>query len=226
MILPYGRDIDYDSLMENLYLEIQEFDSLPLINQIKNNKEKEYPFRVLISAMLSSRTKDEVTAQATEKLFKRAPDPETLTRMDEEEIVELIYPVGFYRIKAKNIKNIARILINEYQKTVPANIDDLMKLPGVGRKTANLVLGIAFNIDTITVDTHVHRISNRIGIIETSTPEETEQDLMQLLPQKYWISFNTCLVLHGQNICKPISPWCSRCKIISFCKQIGVEKCR
>ena len=226
MILPYGRYIDYDGLMENLYLEIQEFDSLPLINQIKNNKEKEYPFRVLISAMLSSRTKDEVTAQATERLFKRAPDPGTLTQMDEEEIVELIYPVGFYRIKAKNIKNIARILINEYQKTVPANIDDLMKLPGVGRKTANLVLGIAFNIDTITVDTHVHRISNRIGIIETNTPEETEQDLMQLLPQKYWISFNTYLVLHGQNICKPISPWCSRCKIISFCKQIGVEKCR
>lgn len=226
MILPYARDIDYDSLMENLYLEIQDFDSLPLINQIKNNKEKEYPFRVLISAMLSSRTKDDVTAQATDRLFKRAPDPQTLSLMDEEEIIDLIYPVGFYRIKARNIKNIARILINEYEETVPGNIDELMKLPGVGRKTANLVLGIAFNIDTITVDTHVHRISNRIGIIKTSIPAETEQDLMQVLPQKYWISFNTYLVLHGQNICKPISPWCSRCKILSFCQQIGVERCR
>lgn len=226
MILPYGRDIDYDSLMENLYLEIQEFDSLPLINQIKNNKEKVYPLRVLISAMLSSRTKDEVTAQAAERLFKRAPDLQALARMDEEEIVDLIFPVGFYRIKAKNIKNIARILINEYNEVVPGNIDELMKLPGVGRKTANLVLGIAFNIDTITVDTHVHRISNRIGIIKTSTPAETEYDLMKVLPQKYWISFNTYLVLHGQNICKPISPWCSRCKIISFCQQIGVERHR
>jgi endonuclease-3 len=226
MILPYARDIDYDSLMENLYLEIQEFDSLPLINQIKNNKEKVYPLRVLISAMLSSRTKDEVTAQAAERLFKRAPDLQALTRMNEEEIVDLIFPVGFYRIKAKNIKNIARILINEYNEVVPGNIDELMKLPGVGRKTANLVLGIAFNIDTITVDTHVHRISNRIGIINTSTPAETEYDLMKVLPQKYWISFNTYLVLHGQNICKPISPWCSRCKIISFCHQIGVERHR
>lgn len=226
MILPYARDIDYDSLMETLYLEIQDFDSLPLINQIKNNKEKEYPFRVLISAMLSSRTKDDVTAQATDRLFKRAPDPQTLFLMDEEEIIDLIYPVGFYRIKARNIKNIARILINEYEETVPGTIDELMKLPGVGRKTANLVLGIAFNIDTITVDTHVHRISNRIGIIKTSIPAETEQDLMQVLPQKYWISFNTYLVLHGQNICKPISPWCSRCKILSFCQQIGVERCR
>jgi endonuclease-3 len=226
MILPYGRDIDYDSLMESLYLEIKDFNPLPLINQIKNNKEKEYPLRVLISAMLSSRTKDEVTAQAAERLFKRAPDLQALARMDEEEIVDLIFPVGFYRIKAKNIKNIARILINEYNEVVPGNIDELMKLPGVGRKTANLVLGIAFNIDTITVDTHVHRISNRIGIIKTSTPAETEYDLMKVLPQKYWISFNTYLVLHGQNICKPISPWCSRCKIISFCQQIGVERHR
>ena len=226
MILPFGRYIDFDSLMVRLYLEIKDFNPLPLINQIKKNKEKEYPLRVLISAMLSSRTKDEVTAQAAERLFKRAPDLQALARMDEEEIVDLIFPVGFYRIKAKNIKNIARILINEYNEVVPGNIDELMKLPGVGRKTANLVLGIAFNIDTITVDTHVHRISNRIGIINTSTHAETEYDLMKVLPQKYWISFNTNLVLHGQNICKPISPWCSRCKIISFCQQIGVERHR
>lgn len=226
MILPHSKEINYDKLMETLYLEIQDYDSLPVINQIKEEQEKESSYRVLISTVLSSRTKDEVTAVASERLFKRAPEPHTLSRMEEEEIVNLIYPVGFYRIKAKNIKNIARILIEEYGGEVPDNIDELMKLPGVGRKTANLVLGIAFNIDTVTVDTHVHRISNRIGIVRTRTPAETEQDLMKVLPQKHWISFNTYLVLHGQNICKPISPWCSRCKIISFCQQIGVERRR
>ncbi len=226
MILPHSKEINYDKLMETLYLEIQDYDSLPVINQIKEEQEKESSYRVLISTVLSSRTKDEVTAVASERLFKRAPEPHTLSRMEEEEIVNLIYPVGFYRIKAKNIKNIARILIEEYGGEVPDNIDELMKLPGVGRKTANLVLGIAFNIDTVTVDTHVHRISNRIGIVRTRTPAETEKDLMKILPQKHWISFNTYLVLHGQNICKPISPWCSRCKIISFCQQIGVERRR
>jgi len=226
MILPHSKEINYDKLMETLYLEIQDYDSLPVINQIKEEQEKESSYRVSISTVLSSRTKDEVTAVASERLFKRAPEPHTLSRMEEEEIVNLIYPVGFYRIKAKNIKNIARILIEEYGGEVPDNIDELMKLPGVGRKTANLVLGIAFNIDTVTVDTHVHRISNRIGIVRTRTPAETEKDLMKILPQKHWISFNTYLVLHGQNICKPISPWCSRCKIISFCQQIGVERCR
>ena len=226
MILPHSREINYDDLMEILRLEIQDFGSLPVINQFKKEQEKESSYRVLISTVLSSRTKDEVTAVASERLFKRAPEPLILSRMDEEEIVDLIYPVGFYRIKAKNIKNIASILIEEYGGEVPDNIDELMKLPGVGRKTANLVLGIAFNIDTVTVDTHVHRISNRTGIVRTSNPAETEQDLMKVLPQKYWILFNTYLVLHGQNICKPISPWCSRCKIISFCQQIGVERCR
>lgn len=224
MILPHARDLDFDELMEMLYSEILAFGYLPLINQIK--KQEEYSYRFLISTVLSSRTKDEVTAQATERLFRRAPDPVSLSRMTEEEIISLIYPVGFYRIKAKNIKNIANILIKEYHGIVPDNISDLLKLPGVGRKTASLVLGIAFNIDTITVDTHVHRISNRIGIVKTSTPIETEQDLMKLLPQKYWISFNTYLVAHGQKICKPRSPWCSRCKIISFCQQRGVVKCR
>ncbi len=226
MILPYAREIDYDKLMERLKLEILDFEPLPLINQIKDDSENEYPFRVLIGTMLSSRTKDEVTAQAIEKLFKRAADPYTLSQISEKEIEKLIYPVGFYRVKAKNIKNIARMLIEEYQGKVPDNIDDLMKFPGVGRKTANLVLGLAFNIDAITVDTHVHRISNRIGIVRTIAPEDTEQDLMRVLPQKYWISYNTFLVLHGQNICKPISPWCSKCKIFSLCQRIGVDRYR
>lgn len=224
MISSYVKNLDFDELMTNLRSEILAFGHLPLINQIK--KQKDYTFRVLISTVLSSRTKDEVTHQASERLFQSAPNPMSLYRMTEEEIISLIYPVGFYRIKAKNIKNLAQILVKEYKGAVPGNYSDLMKLPGVGRKTANLVLGIAFNIATITVDTHVHRISNRMGLIKTKTPDETEQDLMKILPQKYWISFNTYLVAHGQKICKPISPWCSQCKIISFCQQIGVVNCR
>lgn len=224
MILAYARELDYDLLMETLQQEISSFNYLPVINQMQ--KLKEYSYRVLIGTVLSARTKDEVTAQATERLFKRAPDVLSLSRMTEEKIIELIYPAGFYRIKAKNLKKIAQLLLQEYKGTVPDNIDDLMKLPGVGRKTANLVLGIAFNIATITVDTHVHRISNRIGIIKTKTPLETEQDLMEILPQKHWISFNTYLVAHGQKICNPISPWCSRCKIISLCRQVGVTRRR
>ncbi len=224
MILPHARDLDFEALMERLHSEVSTFHYLPLINRIK--KQEEYPYRVLISTVLSSRTKDEITAQVTERLFKRAPDTVSLCRMTEEEIISLIYPVGFYRIKAKNIKNIASILNKRYKGMVPNNIKELMQLPGVGRKTANLVLGIAFNINTITVDTHVHRISNRIGLVKSKNPAETEQDLMEILPQKYWISFNTYLVAHGQNICKPISPWCSQCKIISFCQQVGVVKFR
>lgn len=224
MITVYAEKVNFDKLMEKLSNEIHFYQNLPVINQIK--KEGEYQFRILISTVLSSRTKDEVTAKASEKLFSKAPDPQKLSRLPEIEIRELIYPVGFYRIKAKNIKNIAKILLKKYNGLVPDNMNDLIKLPGVGRKTANLVLGIAFDIDSITVDTHVHRISNRLGIVKTTKPGETEQDLQIILPKKYWISFNTYLVLHGQSICKPISPLCSQCKIISFCKRINVDTSR
>ncbi len=224
MIMLYAKTVKLDELMEKLSQEIRSYHKLPLINQIK--KEGEYPYRVLISTVLSSRTKDEVTAQASEKLFSRAPNAQKLSQLSEQEIIGLIYPVGFYRIKAKNIKNIANILCQEYKGIVPNKLGDLLQLPGVGRKTANLVLGIAFNIDSITVDTHVHRISNRIGIIKTEMPVETEQDLQIVLPKKYWISFNACLVAHGQVICKPISPLCSQCKIVPYCRQVGVNRSR
>lgn len=220
MILPYARSINFDELMKRLFDELQFYKHLPLINQINENEEN--PYQILISALLSSRTKDEVTAKASERLFARAPNPEKLSRMTEEEIIDLIYPVGFYRIKAKNIKKIANVLLEKYGGMVPDHLNDLMQLPGVGRKTANLVLGVAFHIDAITVDTHVHRISNRLGIVKTSTPKETELDLMMILPQKYWICFNTYLVAHGQKICNPIIPKCSLCKIRPYCQQIGV----
>ena len=224
MIMLYAKTVKLDELMEKLSQEIRSYHKLPLINQIK--KEGEYPYRVLISTVLSSRTKDEVTAQASEKLFLKAPNPQKLSRLSEENIIDLIYPVGFYRIKAKNIKNIARILLEEYNGLVPNKLNHLLQLPGVGRKTANLVLGIAFNVNTITVDTHVHRISNRLGIIKTEIPGETEQDLQVLFPKKYWISLNTYLVAHGQSICKPISPLCSQCQIFSYCQQNGVKRSR
>lgn len=224
MIMPYAKTLNFDELMERLFQEIHSYHHVPLINQIK--KEREYPFRVLISTVLSSRTKDEVTARASEKLFLKAPNPQKLSRLSEEEIIGLIYPVGFYRIKAKNIKSIANILLQEYNGMVPNKLDHLLQFPGVGRKTANLVLGIAFKIDTITVDTHVHRISNRLGIVKTEIPGETEQDLQMILPKKYWISFNTYLVAHGQSICKPISPLCSQCNIFQYCQRIGVIKSR
>jgi len=224
MIMPYAKTLNFDELMERLFQEIHSYHHVPLINQIK--KEGEYPYRVLISTVLSSRTKDEVTARASEKLFLKAPNPQKLSRLSEEEIIGLIYPVGFYRIKAKNIKSIANILLQEYNGMVPNKLDHLLQFPGVGRKTANLVLGIAFKIDTITVDTHVHRISNRLGIVKTEIPGETEQDLQMILPKKYWISFNTYLVAHGQSICKPISPLCSQCNIFQYCQRIGVIKSR
>ncbi len=224
MIMPYAKTVKLDELMDKLSQQIRSFHHLPLINQIK--KEGEYPFRVLISTVLSSRTKDEVTAQASEKLFSKAPNPQKLSRLSKEDIVDSIYPVGFYRVKAKNIKSIASILLGKYNGIVPDNLNDLTQLPGVGRKTANLVLGIAFNIDSITVDTHVHRISNRIGIIKTEIPVETEQDLKVILPKKYWISLNAYLVAHGQVICKPMSPLCSQCKIVQYCWQIGVNRSR
>jgi endonuclease-3 len=224
MIMPYAKTLNFDELMERLFQEIHSYHHVPLINQIK--KEGEYPYRVLISTVLSSRTKDEVTARASEKLFLKAPNPQKLSRLSEEEIIGLIYPVGFYRIKAKNIKSIANILLQEYNGMVPNKLDHLLQFPGVGRKTANLVLGIAFKIDAITVDTHVHRISNRLGIVKTEIPGETEQDLQMILPKKYWISFNTYLVAHGQSICKPISPLCSQCNIFQYCQRIGVIKSR
>ena len=221
MITAYAEKVNFNELMERLSHEVHVYHKLPAINRIK--KEGEYQFRILISTVLSSRTKDKVTAQASGKLFSKAPDLQKLSRLPETEIRKLIYPVGFYRIKARNIKNIAKIILKKYNGLVPDNMDDLIKLPGVGRKTANLVLGIAFDIDSITVDTHVHRISNRLGIIKTTKPCETEQDLQIILPREHWISLNTYLVIHGQSICKPISPLCSRCKIISFCQRVGVD---
>lgn len=192
-----------------------------LMSQTERN-----PFKILIATVLSLRTKDEVTAEASSSLFQVADNPYDILKLEEEEIEGLIYPVGFYRRKAKNIKEICRILIESYNGKVPDEIEELLKLPGVGRKTANLVVTLGYGKPGICVDTHVHRISNRLGYVNTKKPEETEFALRGKLPKEYWIEINDLLVSLGQHICHPTSPKCSRCPIEKYCDRQGVKRSR
>jgi endonuclease-3 len=184
------------------------------------------PYKVLISTVLSLRTKDATTLDASLRLFEKAPTIQKLAKLSEDEISNLIYPVGFYKTKAKNLKKIANILIEQYNAKVPDSMDELLKLPNVGRKTANLVLAKGYDMPAICVDIHVHRISNRFGLIKTKNPLETEMKLREILPKKYWIEYNDLLVPFGQNLCKPISPYCSKCHVYEFCDRVGVAKHR
>ncbi|MEW6146039.1 MAG: endonuclease III [Thermodesulfobacteriota bacterium] len=184
------------------------------------------PFRVLISTVLSLRTKDETTAEASRRLFALADNPRDMLALGEKEIAEAIYPVGFYRTKAKNICGICRELIDRHGSRVPDDLEELLRLKGVGRKTANLVLTLGYGKHGICVDTHVHRISNRLGYIETRNPYETEMALRKKLPRRYWIDYNSLLVAFGQYICRPLSPKCSICPVEAYCDKIGVGKSR
>ena len=184
------------------------------------------PFRILIGCVISLRTKDEVTYPATERLFRRADSPERMMRMREATIAKLIYPAGFYRRKAEQIRQISRILVARNGGSVPETIDELLELPGVGRKTANLVVTLGFDKPGICVDVHVHRITNRLGWVETQQPNETEQALREVLPRRHWIPINEILVRHGQQICKPISPICSDCPVEPECPRLGVKRSR
>jgi len=184
------------------------------------------PFRTLISCILSLRTKDTTTVAASSRLFARAHTPEAILALSAKTLERLIYPVGFYRTKARVIRGICRDLIEKFDGRVPDEIDELLTLKGVGRKTANLVVTEAYAKPGICVDTHVHRISNRWGLVRTKTPEETEIALREVLPSRHWIEYNGILVAFGQTICRPTSPWCLRCKIASLCPRIGVEHSR
>jgi endonuclease-3 len=184
------------------------------------------PFRVLISTVLSLRTKDSTTAGASERLYALADNPADMLLLTPEQIEAAIYPVGFYRIKARNIHDICRILVEQYNGRVPDEIDELLKLPGVGRKTANLVVTMGYGKPGICVDTHVHHITNRWGYVHTKTPEQTEMALRAKLPAMYWIEFNDTLVAFGQNICLPVSPRCSVCPVARFCDRVGVTRSR
>jgi len=206
-----------------LILEAQYHDNTSALMDVSNARD---PFRVLISCILSLRTKDAVTAKATKRLFACAQTPAEMLNLTKEEIEAAIYPVGFYHRKAEQILEICRVLIEQYDSRVPDELEELLKLKGVGRKTANIVVTMGYNKPGVAVDTHVHRISNRLGLVATKKPHQTEFALREVLPQKYWIIFNDLLVMHGQNICTPISPKCSICPITECCKRVGVGRFR
>jgi len=195
---------------------------LPSVSEI--SKIWHEPFRVLISCILSLRTKDITTREASKRLFKLADSPRDMLGLSARQIEKAIFPVGFYRVKAKNILSICFDIIDKFNSKVPDNLDELLTLKGVGRKTANLVLTEGFNKLGVCVDTHVHRISNRLRFVSTRNPFETEMSLRKKLPKKFWKEYNTLLVTWGQNICKPISPLCSICAVNKLCGRAGVTK--
>ncbi len=184
------------------------------------------PFRLLVACVISLRTKDEVTAAASQRLFGIAPDPMQLAELGVESIAKAIYPAGFYNTKARQLQEIGRILRDKYGGEVPPDESILLALPGVGRKTANLVLGLGFGIPAICVDTHVHRISNRLGLVKTKTPEQTERALNEVLPSDLWVPINDLLVTFGQNRCHPTSPRCTGCPLDDLCPRVGVTRHR
>ena len=197
---------------------------LPSVSRIARRKRD--PFRILISTVLSLRTKDEVTMEASKRLFAIAASPKALARTPVGAIERAIYPVGFYKTKARTVRRISERLIDEFGGVVPDTIEKLLGFKGVGRKTANLVITLGYGKRGICVDTHVHRVSNRVGLVSTSTPEQTEFALMDVLPGKYWIGYNELVVSFGQKVCKPVSPLCSTCFNERACPKIGVGKHR
>lgn len=197
---------------------------MPIVSHLAETKHD--PFEILISTLLSLRTKDEVTAAAAERLFGLAQTPGRMVELPEAEIIKAIYPVGFYRNKAKTIHHICSELLNRFDAKVPDSIDELLTLKGIGRKTANLVVSLGYGKPGICVDTHVHRISNRLGYVSTKTPEETEIALRSKLPPPYWPDYNTLMVTFGRQICRPLSPFCSRCPVSRCCERRKVGKSR
>lgn len=196
----------------------------PAVTEV--SKTSHSPFKVLISCLLSLRTKDEITSSAARRLFGLADNPKAMLELSSKEIEEAIYPVGFYRNKARTILQVCHELLKKYNSRGPDELDELLKLKGVGRKTANLVITLGYGKPGICVDTHVHRISNRWSYTKTSSPKETEFVLREKLPKEYWIEFNDLLVAFGQHICRPISPKCSLCGLERFCDRVGVKTSR
>lgn len=209
------NDKDIDKIMKEL-LKVTKSMPMPVVTEIKLVTNRD-AYKILISTMLSLRTKDSTTRDASMRLFEKAGNPKDMLKLSEEEIAKLIYPVGFYRVKAKNILEVSKTIIDDYNGKVPDEIDELLKLRGVGRKVANLVVTEAFDKYGICVDTHVHRISNRFGYVSTKKPEQTEFALRKKLPKKYWRIYNDTLVIYGQNLCKPINPLCNQCSVSKYC---------
>jgi endonuclease-3 len=199
---------------------------LPAVEKISEDSQED-PFQVLIGTLLSARTQDATTAAASARLFRVARTPRTMAQLPVKQIERLIYPVSFYRHKAKHVKETCRILVDRFGGRVPTTMEELLMLPGVGRKTANLVLILAFkSLKNICVDTHVHRISNRLGWVQTKTPDETERALYRGTRSRWWPYINLYLVTWGQNVCRPISPRCAACAIRPYCARVGVSNAR
>lgn len=197
---------------------------LPAVEKI-SNEQAEDPFQILVATLLSARTQDATTHAASTRLFRAARTPAAMARLDTREIARLIYPVSFYRTKARHVKACCRMLVDEFGGRVPAAMPDLLRLPGVGRKTANLVRILGFrSLDSICVDTHVHRISNRLGWVRTETPDDTEQALYGAVGRRWWPYLNLYLVTWGQNVCRPLSPRCGTCTIAGDCPRVGVPR--
>lgn len=217
------KDFQIHEVIEKLTVAARAW-NVPIVTEMTRRTRD--PFKVLITTVLSLRTKDETTGAASVRLFARADTAATILKLSAGEIAELIYPVGFYRTKSESILQICRILTDQYGGGVPDNLDSLLELPGVGRKTANLVVTLGYGKPGICVDTHVHRISNRLGYVSTKTPDKTEFALRDKLPDQYWIIYNDLLVAFGQNLCKPVSPFCSRCPLAHLCPRNGVKHSR
>lgn len=215
-----------DRVFSLLKQEMTKYDQ-PTVSRSKWDAIVNTPFTTLISCILSLRTKDEVTEQASIRLLKKYNTPEKLVKLSEKQIASLIYPVGFYKTKAKRLREISKSLIENYSSEVPKDFDELLKLKGVGKKTAAIAMVYGHKIDSfIPVDIHVHVIANRLGWIKSKNPDETMDELMRSIPRKYWYDLNDLFVTFGQNICITISPWCSRCPIEKYCPKIGVTRKR
>lgn len=214
---------DIHAVIRILRREIRQWQE-PVVGVVA--RESRDPFRILIACVLSLRTRDRTTAEASARLFALGHTPEGLLNLSVSRIERAIYPVGFYRNKARQIHQICKRLLEAYGGEVPTSIEELLTLSGVGRKTANLVVTVGYRKPGICVDIHVHRISNRWGYIETKSPEQTEAALRTTLPRRYWITFNDLLVPFGQHVCQPISPFCSRCKVTKYCDRVGVTRSR
>ncbi len=211
-----SKEIDYGEMIRRLKEEFQ-IGAFPGKNPDSNEIPSRSPFKVLISTILSQRTKDANTHKASKALFKKYDTPERLANAPVEEVKEMIRPAGFYNVKSERVKEVAGIIKEEYDGVVPEDFDPLMELPGVGRKTANCVLVYGFGEPAVPVDTHVHRISNRLGIADTKTPEKTEEVLVQEIPKEYWIEINRLMVEFGKNICRPRNPKCDVCPLTDMC---------
>ena len=214
---------DIDQIIRRVREAVSQFRE-PVVSEIARKKRD--PYHVLISCLLSLRTKDKVTRETSKRLFELADNPADMTKLSHKTIEKAIYPVGFYHTKARNIIEISRELVVNHSSRVPNTVEELIQFKGVGRKTANLVVTLGYGKPGICVDTHVHRISNRLGYVKTKTPEQTEMALRGKLPHKYWIKYNDLLVSFGQNVCNPISPFCSRCSVAELCDRVGVTRHR